>query len=210
MSLSPEWKDPPLNSITQGYIRKMESLGYKPNCELNKKLIFTGLAIPLLINRLSLGGFLAVYKPRGDKDGFRWIKYTNPRLVGPETPLIAIPGPFRTKPNGYIVDNLKDYFKLINWIYCQSKTYALSPKDPLSMVIYVDQGDDAVVEMMRKSQLHFRRLVDFSGRYVADIQEAMDKKRAAFNVDVFRHFDENPLPYCNSRIQFEDAAYLLA
>lgn len=123
LELLEDWKEPPINSVTQTYVNRMMQLGFQPHQDVDSKYFLTGIALPLLKDRHQLGGFLAVYRARSRSDILRWIKYTNPELVGPETPLIAISGPFRKKPRGLLVDNLCDYFKLLNWVYCQENTY---------------------------------------------------------------------------------------
>ena len=210
LELAPGWKDPPINSVTQTYINKMESIGFKPHRIVEDKCVLTGISLPLLTDRRSLGGFLAIYKPRRSQEFIGWVKYTHPELVGPETPLIAISGVFRSKPDGLLVDNLKDYFKLINWIYCQERTYAIpkfkkDKKKCLPLIIYVDQGESGVVEKLRLMQMHFAKLTDFSGRFVEEIKTKMKSKDKPFCTDVLQYFDENPLPYCYNRIQYEDA-----
>lgn len=108
-----------------------------------------------------------------------------------------------------MVDNLSDYFKLINWIYCQENTYIKGERRFLPTIIYVDQGDEQVVEKMRCMQLYFRNLTDFSGKFSEEIKRRMRKNyNGTFMVESFHYFDENPLTYCTSRIQFEDVIQL--
>ena len=208
MQLPTEWRDPPLNCPTKGYIRTMVDLGYEPE-GYSPEYVNIGIALPLLVDRKTIGAFLVAYRPRRGYDYLKWVKYTNHELVSPETPLVAFSGPIRSKPNGYIVDSLKDYFKLINWIYCQAKTYALMQNKPLPMVMYVDQGDENFIEMLRKNQMHFRVLTDFTGRFTEDIREGISRERKGLHADVFQSFTENPIPGCYSRLQFEDAVQLL-
>lgn len=204
LELLNEWKDPPINSITKTYIDKMVGLGFEAHQVMDDQYFLTGITLPLLLDRRQLGGFLAVYRPRRGRDYLKWVKYTHPDLVSPETPLITISGAFHSKPNGLIVDNLNDYFKLINWIYCQEKTYALGPRKILPSIIYVDQGEEGVIEQMRKMQLYFDHLTDFTGKFIEEIKSKMHKTHGAFNVDTLHYFDENPLPYCKTRIEYED------
>lgn len=58
---------------------------------------------------------------------------------------------------------------------------------------------------MRKMQMHFSSLTDFSGKFVEEIKSKMNSVQNTFNVDNLYYFDENPLPYCKTRIEFEDA-----
>ena len=208
LELSDGWKDPPINSVTKTYINRMRDYGFEPDQDIDNKHSLTGISIPLLLNRHQLGGFLVAYRARVRHDILKWVKYTHSKLIGSETPLISISGAFRTKPDGLLVDNLTDYFKLMNWVYCQKKTYAIkkfvgTAGPPL--IIYIDHGDRFVIEQMRIMQLYFKNLTDFTGRFVEEIKSNMDKSYGAFNVDTLHYFDENPLPYCNNRIQYEDA-----
>lgn len=213
IDLSTDWKDPPINSITETYINKLVELGFEPDQEIEDEYLLTGITLPLLLSRRQIGGFLAVYKPRRNRSFLKWVKYTHPKLVGPETPLITISGVFRKKPTGLLVDSLSDYFKLINWVYCQENTFTRKfhrgqPKgwtNILPMIIYVDQGEETVIEHMRKMQMHFSDLTDFSGKFVEEIKSKMNKSHDAFHVENLHYFDDNPLPYCRTRIEFEDA-----
>lgn len=205
LELAPGWEDPPLNSVTTPYINKMVSLGFEPQQLIADKYILTGISLPLLTSRLQLGGFLAAYKPPRSLEALRWVKYTHPELVAPETPLIAISGTFPQKPEGLLVNNLKDYFKLINWVYCQRYTYAKAKGASPPMIIYVDQGEDEAIEKMRQMQMQFTKLTDFSGRFTEEIKRKMLKDNRAFVVHRLQYFDENPLEYCKTRIDYENA-----
>lgn len=213
LELTPGWKDPPLNSITRTYINKMVSIGFESHQIIGDHYMLTGISLPLLTSRRQLGGFLAVYRLRRDRETLKWVKYTHPDLVDAETPLMTISGAYHRRPNGFIVDSLSDYFKLLNWVYCQENTYAREQfkgwNKILPMIIYVDQGEDGVIEKLRAMQLCFNQLTDFSGKFVEEIKTKMNKQRNAFNINTLYYFDENPLPHCKTRLEFEDAVPIL-
>ena len=203
LDLQKDWRDPPINSVTKTYINKMRKLGFEPEQDIDEEYYETGVSLPLLMDRRQLGGFLVAYKPRRKSNFLKWVKYTHPELVGPETPLMAIPEPITKKPDGYIVDNLSDYFKLLNWMYCQPNTYAFKTiKNPAS-IIYVDQGDEHIISKLINLQIHFRNLTDFSGNYVDEIKVNI-KKTYRTIADILHYYDTNPLTNCTRRIDFED------
>lgn len=204
LEIAPGWKDPPgIVSPSRTQLIWLKRFNFKSDVQLDYKWKSTDVVIPLLHKRGRVGGFLAAYRRLND---IRWVKYTYQPEVGPETPAIAYSGQSGTTPKCLIVDTLPNYLKLINWYHCQKK-YTFRQKRYL--VVYLDSDKEAAVSLIKRCQLHFNNLIDFTdcgllNRVKKEYSVLDSAWNSKYTTDI-TYFDTNPLSIANSKELLERA-----